>query len=56
MATTQDMLDNARRLQRAIALKVDRQAATLAESRGELEGIDAYIRDLEKIAKAERPK
>lgn len=41
-------LDNARKLQRSISLKVERQAKSLEDSRAELAGIEAYIRGLEK--------
>lgn len=44
-------VDNARKLARSIALKVERQAKTLDESRAELSAIEAYIRGLEKGSK-----
>lgn len=44
-------LDSARKLQRSISLKVERQARTLEESRAELAGVEAYIRGLEKLSK-----
>lgn len=44
-------LDNARKLQRAIALKLERQTKTIEETRAQLSSIDAYIRGLEKPGK-----
>lgn len=44
-------IDQARKLQRSIATKVERQARTLDESRAELAGVEAYIRGLEKVNK-----
>lgn len=40
-------LDNARKLSRAISLKVERQAKTLEASKGELAAIEDYIQDLQ---------
>lgn len=40
-------IENARKLQRSLSLKVERQAVTLEQSRAELSAIEAYIRGLE---------
>lgn len=48
MATNTNEIDNARKLARAISLKVERQTKTLEDSRAELSAIEAYIRGLEK--------
>lgn len=39
--------ENARKLARQIGLKVERQAKALEQSRAELAGVEAYVRDLE---------
>lgn len=47
-------IDNARKLQRQLSLKVERQSRTLEDSRAELAAIEAYIRGLERPEKPAR--